>query len=158
MTTINNNIETLYTSVLGIIGNKAWGVKIGQGSFLTIEFGESLTGKADQTAHGEWHLWAYLCSWRVEKKGQFIAGSGDPKDIMEESVKNIEGCRLEAFQIMPQTLDATLVFDKGMILKLFSVLSENETNEESPHWLLYIPTNKIITAGPGSKWVIEDDN
>jgi hypothetical protein len=153
----NNDIEVLNKSVTAIVGNKAWGIKIGHGSFLTIEFGNPIIGKSDRVIHGEWHLWVYLCSWRIEKDGRFLVGSEDSKDKMIECVKQMEGCRLESFQIFPQALDAILTFDKGLILRLFPVLSEDEDNEDSHHWMLYMPANKVLVTGPGNRWIIETE-
>ena len=88
---------------------------------------------------------------------QFLVGSEDSRDKILECVKQIEGCRLESFQILPQALDAILTFDKGLILRLFSVLSEDEDNEDSHHWMLYMPANKVLVTGPGNRWVIETE-
>lgn len=149
------DINVLNRSIANLVGKKAWGVKIGHGSFLTIEFGLPVNGESDQMLHGEWHLWVYLCSWRIERDGYFLVGSEDSKNKMIESVKQIDGCQLESFQIHPETLDAVLSFDNKLILRLFSVISDDVENEDSQHWMLYMPNNKILVAGPGNRWVVE---
>lgn len=151
-----NDIEIISETVSTVVGNTAWGVKIGLGSFLTIEFGEPVISKSNQVTHGEWHLWLYLCSWRIEKDGFMLVGSEDPQKKMTECVKQIEGCRLISFQILPYTLDVILTFEKGLILRLFSVISEDDENTDSPHWILYLPGNQVVEAGPGGRWSIED--
>jgi hypothetical protein len=54
-----------------IQGLKADNIKLGYGSFLTIDFGEPIeinikTKKGiEKFTRGEWHLWIYMCAWRI---------------------------------------------------------------------------------------------
>jgi len=138
-----------------ILGKAAWGVKIGYGSFLTMEFGITNNSQADLSLRGEWHLWFYLCNWRIEKDDYFIVGSEDTKEKLIEGVKKIEGRKLISFEICPQTLDLLLTFESNLLLRSFSVISDVE-GEDKPHWMLYMPDNRVLVAGPGNRWVIEE--
>lgn len=44
---------------------KAWGARLGVGSFVTIEFGEEVKEQPSSKTHGEWHLWVYMATWDV---------------------------------------------------------------------------------------------
>ena len=148
-------IEALDRFTKNILGKTAWGVKIGHGSFLTIEFGIPNNSQANLALHGEWHLWVYLCCWRIQKGDYFMVGSEDIKEKLIEEVKKIEGCQLNAFEICPQTLELLLIFENNFLLKSFSVISEVKGNEDQNHWMLYMPDNRVLVAGPGNRWVIE---
>src|SRR5215213_6024148 len=81
-----------------LIGLAAWSVRIGHGSFLTLEFGtphlsvrEPIVAKPGASEKvrkalarrrvrpvGEWHLWIYCWHWRVWSEGAEIACSESP--------------------------------------------------------------------------------
>ncbi|MDG4555804.1 MAG: hypothetical protein P9F19_00185 [Candidatus Contendobacter sp.] len=149
-------IEILNKFTKKFLGKTAWGVKIGYGSFLTIEFGVPNNYQTNMSVHGEWHLWFYLCCWRIEKDGYFIVGSEDTKEKLIEGVKKIEGRKLNSFEICPQTLDLLLTFESNLLLRSFSVIGDVEGDEDKPHWMLYMPDNRVLVAGPGNRWVIEE--
>ena len=155
MNKIDDKAAKLNSDIAAIVGNKAWNAKIGHGSFITIEFGRPLVSRNCES-HGEWNLWVYMCSWRIEKDGNFLAGSGDSEENMTEAVKQIDGCRLTSFSVSSPFLDSILSFEQGIVLRLFSVYSDHDDNESVQHWILYMPDNKVIVAGPGSRWIIEE--
>ena len=143
--------------IKGLLGKKAWNARIGYGSFVTIEFGNPIVQENDQSSHGEWHLWVYICSWRIEKDNHIIVGDQDSKERMNETIKLIDGTTLESFEVLSTVLDAILRFSDGLTLRLFSILSNDEENDDSPHWMLYMPNNRILIAGPDDKLVIETE-
>ena len=57
-------------------GNSARNVKLGHGSFITIDFGENRAIEISTKKgiihrfRGEWHLWTYMCAWRLDKEGK----------------------------------------------------------------------------------------
>lgn len=136
------------------MGKAAWGVKVGYGSFLTIEFG--VPNKSEYCSiYGEWYLWLYLCSWRIEKDGYLIVGSDDSKEKLIKSTSTIEGYELRLFKVYPQTLDLLLTFENNSILRTFSTIADNEINQDKQHWMLYMPDNRVLVADPGNRWVVE---
>lgn len=156
MQMLNGKSHDLSMAVNNLVGQEAWDVKLGHGSFITMEFGKPTKGKMDLVPHGEWHLWIYMCSWRIEEKGAFIAGCEDPRGVMIDAVQRINGSKLKCFEILTAALDVALIFDNDVVVKLFSIYSDCEDNEGSDHWKLYMPDNKVLVAGPGSKWKIEE--
>ena len=157
MKSISNDNKKINDVFNPILGMKAWGVKIGQGSFLTIEFGNSVINKIDSINHGEWHLWVYMSCWRIEKNGIFFIGSEDSKDKIKKYVQKIEGCHLQSIEVCTQSLDLKLIFNNELVFKSFSVISADGNNEDSLHWMFYMPNNEVFVAGPGNKWIIEND-
>ncbi len=60
------------------IGKLAWDVELGEGSFLTLEFGESVVqSETNLKLHGTGHLWVYCCAWRIETPDDVLAYSED---------------------------------------------------------------------------------
>lgn len=145
----NEILEKLIKPIIGLPGR----FKLGHGSFLTIDFGkeiekEYMTRKGKQTAYyGQWHLWVYMCAWRIDHLGQPMIGSDDERDKITENLIYLNNKKLEQFIIINSAHDATLKFESDYDLKLFSFnVIENE------YWKLYNPNNKTFTAGPGTQW------
>ena len=120
----------------GLLGQQAWWVRRGQGSFLTMEFGRPVPpAKFGEVAHGEWHLWLYGCAWRLD----------EPVKI-EKVIQRLEGRALQSFDLQPPALDAVITFEEQLLLRLFSV-----NTEEMESWMLFTP-DKVITVGPAGQW------
>jgi hypothetical protein len=132
-----------------LINKKAWDVKIGYGSFLTMEFGLPLPSKE----RGQWHLWIYCCSWRMEKEKLFIAGSEDTTETMKNAANLIDNQVAKSFVVSQPSLDIEICFSNMTVLKTFSIHSEKDGKK---HWMLYMPDNKTLSAGPGNNWGIFD--
>jgi hypothetical protein len=62
----------------------------------------------------------------------------------------IEGLALQSIEIHPPIWDTVFTFENQVILKLFSIHSE-----EYEHWMLFAPDGNVLTLGPGSEWSYE---
>lgn len=122
-----------------VVHQPAWGVKLGVGSFLTIEFGK----KPAPSSHGVWHFWVYGCAWRLEIDQNLRCGSQDSREWMAQEISKLEGEILQTVLIDPLSLDLKLQFTNQKTLTLFSVSAE-----DMEHWLLYMPDNIVLVAGP----------
>ncbi|MCF3934401.1 hypothetical protein L1787_13405 [Acuticoccus sp. M5D2P5] len=78
-------VDTLLTRaqerINKILGKEAWGVSIGHGTFVTMEFGKEIPGRRP---HGEWHIWIRDAAWRLDKGEKTLEGSNsifDRKNI-----------------------------------------------------------------------------
>jgi hypothetical protein len=115
-----------------IYGKPCWHARQGYGSFLTFEFGEphlyirEPRVSADRasagvrknaarrlvTLHGDWHLWIYLCDWRIFSHRQLIASSDSKNRIIKQAVSELDGQAL-----IRATVNSSLVsefeFDLG---------------------------------------------
>lgn len=154
MTSFQNDIAEIHTKLQGVIGQKAWGVKRGVGSFITIDFGQPMPPKSPNgKAHGEWHLWVYGGEWRLEKENQVVVASEDDQAKIEAEIPSIEGCALQAFEVMTPALDAVLTFEQEIVLRIFSIYSEETDDRGMDSWMLYTPdAGNVITVHAGGKW------
>jgi len=134
-----------------IQGLKAYNIKLGHGSFLTMDFGEPIeinvkTKKGiEKFTRGEWHFWIYMCAWRIEKGNRALVGSNDSRNKIESVLEKIDGKELILFDLK-RLLDAVLVFDGKYELRMFNVNTENQDQ-----WMIYTPDKNVLTVGPGNK-------
>ncbi|HEU5375948.1 MAG TPA: hypothetical protein VFV38_10950 [Ktedonobacteraceae bacterium] len=154
MAQLQKDIADIQAKLQGIIGNRAWGVKHGIGTFITLEFGQPVSPTyPDGKSHGEWHLWVYGGAWRLEKEGRVIVASEDDRTKIEMEIQCIEGCVLQSFEVMTPALDALLVFEDEIVLRIFSIYSEETEERGMDNWLLYTPdAGNVIIVHPGGKW------
>ena len=149
--TNSNNIQILKNILNKIQGLKSYNVKLGHGSFLTIDFGEPLeidikTNKGiEKFTRGEWHFWIYMCAWRIDKGNKPLIGSNDSRKKIESFLKKINEKKLTLFEITG-SLDVALVFDGKYELKVFTV-----NTEDQDQWMIYTPDKNVLTVGPGNK-------
>jgi hypothetical protein len=151
MSLTKTDLYEIQATVAPLLRHKAWNVSLGVGSFITLEFGEPLPlGEQDKRIHGEWHLWVYMCAWRLEKNNEFIAGCEDPRDQLIEDVKLMEGLAIKSIEILAPACDTIIHFEDEVILRLFSIYSK-----ENEHWMLFAPDGNVLVMGPGTSWSYE---
>jgi hypothetical protein len=135
-----------------LIGKKTWGARLGEGSFLTVEFGAELpTTTPKGRPHGEWHLWVYCSAWRLDRAGAILAASEDDRDSLDSAVKVIDGRSVTAVSVSGASHDITLHFDDALALQTFAIYSK-----DYEHWMLYLPNEKVLVMGPGTDMVLKD--
>lgn len=130
----------------GPVGHEAWGVRLGVGSSIAVEFGPP-TATSGKVAHGEWHLWTMVCAWSLESGTDLIAASEDPREFIAEALEAVNGARLLAFDVSGPNGRATVTFDNAITLRLFPV-----TSRDYGHWVLFSPTGRALQMGPGTAW------
>lgn len=135
-----------------MVGLKAWNASLGVGSFITCEFGKALPPNQEGVIHGEWHLWVYCCSWRLEQAGSMLVSSEDPPEILKKAVERLNNLKLLLLEITSPTGDAVFNFEQEISLKLFSIYSN-----EYESWMVFMPNGYILTIGPGNQWMYEYD-
>ena len=142
-----NDMDAIKEIIKPLIGHKSWNVKLGVGSFLTMEFGDPISAP-HLKKHGEWHLWIYCCGWYLENpKGSFI-GSEDPRDILKQEITVLDGHRLEEVVISPIAFETNFVFDYGLVLHTFPL----NFIDPCEYWKLFTPNGKVLVLGPAAKW------
>ena len=67
-----------------------YNLKLGYGSFLDHGFWATNTSRNEEqergeklSTRGEWHIWIYMCSWRIDKNKTPLAGTGDSREKIE---------------------------------------------------------------------------
>lgn len=141
----SNNINRVEFNefVLPLLGQMTWGAALGEGTFVTMEFGsrQKVVHEGDKE-HGEWHLWIYLCSWRIEQDQEVLAGSAeDEREKAEDAISKLNGEVLEKI-VIRDPWDLELHFSNELVMRTFA----DSASEES--WFLYGP-GKTFSAGPG---------
>ncbi len=145
-----------------VYGKPCWNFEQGYGSFLTMEFGEphlhirepyeappqapaSVRRHAAQRfiwVHGDWHLWVYLCDWRIFFHGRQLADQDCKRSVVKKATIELDGQALVRISLSP-ALVTTLEFDLGGALEI--VPNTAEYGETSELWHLYEPSGDVFT-------------
>lgn len=139
---------------LQIVQMKPTRVKLGFGSFVTIDFGRDIpeevkTRQGTQIRyHGEWHVWIYQCAWQIDQNGMMLVHSESPKAAIESVLFNLANKTFTSFSLLNDFFDAELKFE-DMMFRLFHT-------KDGEQWMLFTPENKTFVAGPGSQWDYRD--
>ena len=152
--------DPLQRAFAPLIGLPAWSVQKGQGSFLTMEFGQPHLLIREPTVSqsqyervrarmaqrmvkpvGEWHLWIYCCHWRGLSKGAEIACSEDPDEKIAAAAQELDGQKLTAIEADPAAGTSRFSFDLGVSLLTWPY--DDEDNDEQ--WLLDLPSGDVFT-------------
>jgi hypothetical protein len=141
------DIDNIYRIVQPMLGQIAWSVRLGVGSFVTMEFGNiiSITPK---NKRGEWLLWIYYCGWYLEKPNGIFIGSGDSRDVLKKEVKVLEGQKLADIEISTVAFDTNFIFDNHNVLHTFPI----SFCDDCESWKLYTPERKVLLIDPRGKW------
>ena len=151
MVASRRDILEIQTKLQGVLGQKAWGVARGEGSFVTIEFGQPVQPvKANGKVHGQWHLWLYGCAWRLEQGESVVVASEDDIAKIEAEIQRLQEHTIQSFELMMPALDATISFEGDIVLRLFAV-----STDDMDSWMLFTP-DKVITVGPSGQWSYEE--
>jgi hypothetical protein len=141
------DIQRIQAKLEPLLGNRAWGVSLGVGSFITLEFGAVIQDKVPESPRGEWHLWVTYSAWYLEKNGEVLSASEDPRPRLRSAVQAMENRMLRSVEITCPALETVFCFDEALSLHLFPVYSQ-----DYEHWLLYAPDGNVLTVGPGIEW------
>lgn len=147
-----NDLNEISNIISPIIGQNAWGVKLGYGSFITANFG-SLIDLGDNISSGEWHLWIRHSYWRLEKENQVLVASEDDRVNIEKYVSVINGLKLDAFEINPSTLETFFSFSEDVKVV---VTPTSYLQDKYDYWLFFTATRNVLTIGPGIKFSYEN--
>ncbi|MFE2912275.1 hypothetical protein ACFRKE_28200 [Kitasatospora indigofera] len=140
-----------------LLGHEARAPRLLHGSNLAIDFGRPNEPFVGPVLQGEWHLWIAMAAWRIERSEGVVAGSEDPRPVLEPAVGMIGGRRLTGVDIRMPSLETAFDFD-GLRLLVFPVHSRRDVPDPAEHWLLRTPAGDVVTAGPGSEWSIDKAN
>jgi hypothetical protein len=137
--------------VAPVLGQRAWGARLGLGSFITVEFGPTVPPSTPRRrAHGAWHLWITYAAWRLEKRGQTVAACEDARLQLHTAVESLNGLVLLAIDILTPALDTLFVFDEDVTVRAFPIYSE-----QYDHWQLFTPDGNVLVLGPDATWTYQ---
>ncbi len=130
-----------------LLGQTAWNVKLGIGSFLTMEFGKSISISVNDK-RGEWYLWIYCSGWYIENPNNIFIGSEDSRNILRKEVQALEGHKIEDILISTVAFETKFVFDDGIVLHTFPLSFRDDCDS----WKLFTPEKKVLVINPNGKW------
>jgi hypothetical protein len=134
-------------TVSRLLGQEPWDVRLGEGSFLTMEFGRPEANPAGDIVHGEWHLWLYMCMWRIETRDAVLAGSEDDSAATKKLLGDLPFGSVQAIDIVRPSLDLSIQFGSGVKLLTFSYTTRGEEQ-----WKLFTPENIVLTVYGGGRF------
>jgi hypothetical protein len=129
-----------------VFGRPAWHVRLGYGSFITMNFGEPT---AENPEHGDWYLWVAMAAWRLESDTEVIVASEYPRRFIRWGIRILEGRCLDGVTVRTPSLETTLRFG-DLRLCLFPVYPEEPKGMGD--WMLWTPGDLVLTVGEGSRW------
>lgn len=137
-----------------LIGSHAWGVKLGIGSFVTMEFGEPLPPTPKGVVHGQWHMWIYGARWTGKGSACTSVTSDTDRAVLAEWLKLLEGKRLVRFEFDVASSASALVFEPDVRIEMTSDTAD-DGGEPMLSWMLFLPNGDVLEAGPGDAWRLE---
>ncbi len=123
-----------------LIGQKAWNVSLGVGSFLTFEFGEKVKKTDERYAHGEWHLWIQFCEWILKEDKAVLAENESPRSEIRKMIPRLEGLRILSFKVN-SFAETSIDFENEFSLQL-KVSPFEEKGEDL--WWLFMPDENVL--------------
>jgi hypothetical protein len=131
-----------------------WGVRLGQGSFITMEFGKARKKtSAGSIIHGEWHLWLYMCNWRIELPNKILAGSDDSRERIQKVLESATFDKVTDIRVASPSLDLTIQFGSKLKILTFSS-SRNELDQ----WWLFTRDGNCLAVHGGGKYTYGSEN
>ena len=111
-----------------LIGLEAWGARIGDGGYLSIEFGPENKIERSRFPRGEFSIWIPGAPWRIEFDGSILVGSGQ-EDLETTKVNFINGDRIEDIKIDELSLIVDIEWRSGRTLQVFCENIDSSTIE-----------------------------
>jgi hypothetical protein len=125
-----------------LIRQRPWRLKLGVGSFVTIEFGKPEANPSGLVRHGEWHLWLYMCNWKLKRTGKALADSQGDRTSIESVFQNLELGSVKEVRIPRSSVDLQIEFDSGVNLWTTSTSKRDKVEQ----WMLFTPERKCLSA------------
>lgn len=150
------DVEKLFRRLLG---QPAWQVKVGHGSFVTLEFGKPWLDRREPVGklrnrriavHGTWHLWLYCCAWKISAAGTTVAESTDSRERMSSAASELDGQILVNVAYNPADRSTMFQFDLGATLE-----TSPDANADD-QWILY-HKGKVWTLEGNGQIKVEAD-
>jgi len=147
------DIDSIVKILFPLRGLQAWNVKLGIGSFITIEFGNKILSTRGKS-YGEWYLWIYSCGWFLEDPTGPYLGSEDPRETLKKGITILEGHIIENTTISPIGFQTNFIFDTGLVLHTFPL----SFVDPAPYWKFFTPEGKVLIIGPFKQWTYESSS
>jgi len=154
----NHNLDKIIPVITqSLIGEICHQVSFSYGDELKLHFGEMTPYDHPKLAHllkGSWQFGARATPWMV-KHGDRVLVVTSESDTDEETqnakvvVKQLENKKLLDLTVDAETIRLTLNFENH-----YQLILEPDLEDDSglAYWELFMPTEQILTVGPGYFW------
>jgi hypothetical protein len=92
--------------------------------------------------HGDWHLWIYLCDWRIALHGQVLASDGSKRRVITRATAELGGQALVQVTVT-ESLISAFEFDLGG--RLETIPNREAYEDTDALWHLYEPSGHVFT-------------
>jgi len=123
-----------------LVGQKAWGAKLGWGSFITLEFGPRHLHHRHY--HGDWHLWLYQCDWSLNSKTHELANSESEKGRMRLAIDNLNDAEFVDVSFAAQQMVTEFVFAGDLRLRCKPY---PDADPDEQYWMLFTPDKQVAS-------------
>ncbi|MBV8524319.1 MAG: hypothetical protein JOY71_19690 [Acetobacteraceae bacterium] len=150
-------------ALAGLLGQLAWGVRRGYGSFLTIEFGEprlfvrepiqsvssdsldirQRLSRRHVSVHGIWHLWITHGSWTLVTVNYATSSEESEAAKVEPALTQLDGQRLVSAKFNRSSAEIHLSFDLGAHLRIGP---GQQVDRDEDQWQLFAPDGSIVNC------------
>lgn len=155
-----------------IPNRRAWLVRRGYGSFVTLEFGEPeleftdpfldrlyIDGAPERamrrrvSLHGRWHLWIYCCWWTLTLDGVELACCESDDSRTARALTALDGQALSSMTVSPADGSSRFTFDLGCVLTTEPAPPGIYGSGPVEQWKLFQPTGDVlIVRSDGTYW------
>jgi len=142
------NIDFL-NDLNALVGKIAWNVKNGEGSFITINFGENIK-ISNSFERGEWYLWLYFSKWVLNKSNDKIVSNNDNKILITQNITELNNKKVIKVNFNENSFVAEFIFEDDY--KLVVLPSNDEEGEE---WMLFTPKDMVWSVLSNKRVTIE---
>jgi len=155
---IQPSIEKIIPCIIQpMIGEICHQVSFSYGDELGLDFGEMSPYDHPKLKHllkGSWRFGARASPWAVKHHDQTLvvtaeADTDEQTAIAKEIVKQLEHKKLLDMTIEADTLQLTMSFEDS-----YQLILNPELDDDSglACWELFMPTEQLLTVGPGYFW------
>jgi hypothetical protein len=161
------SVEEVFSPV---IGQLAWSVKRGIGTFITMEFGnphlwvrEPISASAKASARvrrllaqrrvfatGDWHLWVQYADWTLNTRNYSTDSGWTSSRVVDRCLAELDGQRLRKAVYRKRLRVLEMHFDLGAVLKIFS-----RSEIDGDRWSLHKWNRDIVSFGPDGRIDVE---
>lgn len=145
-----------------IIGEICHQVILSYGDELRLDFGEMSAYTHPKLTHlrkGDWQLGTRATPWILKQGDQVLTASlpvnidaeidDSEIDTVKKVVQQLENKKLIDFVIDAHNINLTLVFEED-----YKLILQPDLQDDSglAYWELFMPTEQVLTVGPGFFW------
>jgi hypothetical protein len=154
-----------------LIGQIAWGVGRGHGSFLRMEFGaphlvvrepvvprQAVSAKAQRILlrrqvhlQGDWTFWVNYADWELRTRDGVVDSANDHGSPADERLRELEGQKLTSIEAGTKANSCVLRFDLGAVLAIWPSAEMQEDQ-----WSLHAWQGPVASFGADGRISLEN--